>query len=318
MAIEFGIVSLNIASANLPGARQAEKKQVILAALSFGLLQLAPYTPRLLRSFGKLTAPVKTAVRKAPVAVVAKSFGSLLNRSIAPRNTRLETFFGTNSLLKTWSIAAHPVFRTSLVKIWKLEQKFLLWTSGKGQARTLVVSTHGYHLPGSRNTPIPSRTELHVYAPHGYILIDPGLHRIIRRRVNPLAILKNTENTLVSAPNLPTPYVMTDKLLAGTSQPGMIKNYSLSKYQTPQYESYDTIGHAVSNSNQSPFHGHLPSAPMDVLTVRNRFGMIDPTLDDLFTTLSRQGIHYEKILLVHCRCSAIDAAMQRAPVYRAE
>ncbi|EPN02924.1 hypothetical protein A259_24970, partial [Pseudomonas syringae pv. actinidiae ICMP 19070] len=63
--------------------------------------------------------------------------------------------------------------------------------------------------------------------------------------------------------------------------------------------------------------GWLPPTPTDVLTVRNRFGMTPPSLADLFNSLSIQGIHYDRILLVHCRCAAISAVLRRAPVYHA-
>jgi hypothetical protein len=43
--------------------------------------------------------------------------------------------------------------------------------------------------------------------------------------------------------------------------------------------------------------------------------MTHPNLQDLFKSLSKQGIHYDKILLVHCRCAAINALMGRSPVY---
>ena len=54
---------------------------------------------------------------------------------------------------------------------------------------------------------------------------------------------------------------------------------------------------------------------MDVLTVRNRFGMPDPTLDNLFRALSDAGIHYDRIVLLHCRCSLFKALIRQAPVY---
>jgi hypothetical protein len=56
---------------------------------------------------------------------------------------------------------------------------------------------------------------------------------------------------------------------------------------------------------------------MDVLTVRNRFGMTNPTLQDLFNELNRHGIHYDKILLVHCRCSAVNSLLGRVPDFQA-
>jgi hypothetical protein len=113
------------------------------------------------------------------------------------------------------------------------------------------------------------------------------------------------------------PYVATDKVLAGTARPGRIKNYTLSKFQNTRDETYQDIHHVVLNSNQRPWHANLPTVPMDVLTVRNRFGMLHPNLEDLFKTLSDHGIHYDRILLVHCRCSAISSLMGLSPSYEA-
>ncbi|WP_426118641.1 dermonecrotic toxin domain-containing protein [Pseudomonas sp. DSP3-2-2] len=316
LATEIGVVSLNIAAANLPGARYEEKRQAQLAVLSLGFLQLAPYTPTLLRSLGKLVSSSKVLKTSATAIGKTRGFSSQLNRSMHTRHTRLEKFFETDSLLKTWNIPGHPRFATVPVKTWKLTHKFLLWTSDRGKARTLVVSTHGYYLPWSKNTLIPNGTELRVYAPHGYTLIDPSLHRVIQQRVKPFGILDNQANTLVAAPNTPLPYALTDKLLAGTSQPGKIKNYKLSKFQSPDNESYRYISHVVRDSNLSPFSGQLLRTPMDVLTVRKRFGMADPTLEDLFKGLFDHGIHYDKILLLHCRCSAFESMIGTAHVYR--
>jgi len=318
LATEIGVVSLNIASANLPGARYEEKRQAMLATLSLGFLQLAPFTPLLLRSFGKLVSAGNALKTSAAAINKTRSFSSQLNRSMHTRHTRLEKFFGTDSLLKTWNISGDPRFATLPVKIWKLRHKFLLWTSDRGKARTLVVSTHGYYLPWSKSTPIPNGTELRVYAPHGHTLIDPSLHRVIQQRVKPFGVLDNQANTLVAAPNSRTPYALTDKLLAGTSQAGKIKNYKLSKFQSPDDESYQYISHVVRDSNLSPFSGQLLRTPMDVLTVRKRLGMADPTLEDLFKGLFDHGIHYDKILLLHCRCSAFESMIGTAHVYPAQ
>jgi len=315
LAAQVGSLSLDIATAGLPGNREAEKKQATLNAVSLGLLQLAPFTPRLLSAFNKVATPAKVAARATAAIVGNRNFGSMLNRSINPRRTRLEIFFNTNSPLKTWSIPGYRHFGTLPVKAWKLERKFLLWTSDRGQARTLVVSTHGYYLPWSKTTAIPNGTELRTYAPHGYELVDPRLHRVVSQKVQPFSILTNVDN----APVLPAPlpaYAMTDKALAGTVLTGSIKNYSLSKFQSARGETYQEISHVVGNSNLSPLNG-LPATPMDVLTVRNRFGMPHPDLEELFNTLSRQGIHYDRILLVHCRCSAIQSLLNRSPVYTA-
>ncbi|WP_426140391.1 dermonecrotic toxin domain-containing protein [Pseudomonas sp. DWP3-1-2] len=317
LATEVGLVTLNTASANLPGARYEEKRQAMLTTLSLGFFQMTPFTPAILRSFGRLVTPGKTLNTATAVVLRTRGFGSRLNRSMHTRHTRLEKFFETDSLLKTWNIPGQRGFGTLPVKAWKLGPKFLLWTSDRGKARTLVVSTHGYYLPWSKSTLIPTGTELHVYAPHGYELIDPALHRVIRQNAKPFAVLDNQANTPVAPADSLTRYTLTDKLLAGTSQPGHIKNYTLSKFQSPDDESYQYISHVVRDSNQSPLHGQLSRTPMDVLTVRKRFGMPDPTLEQLFKALFDQGIHYDRILLLHCRCPAFKSLMGNAPVYRA-
>jgi hypothetical protein len=315
LATELGIVALNIGSANLPGARHEEKQQALLSILSLALLQLPPVMPRLTHALRKLATPVKPVLR--PVIAVAsssKSFGTWLNRSMRNRETRLEKFFHTDAVLKVWNIPGHPGFSTLAVKAWKLQRQFLLWTAEHGQARTLVLSSHGYSLPWSKTAAIPNGTELRAYAPDGHELVDPKLHRVVSRQAGPFAILDTQQNTL--AASLAKPYVLTNKLLAGTSRPGMIKNYNIAKFQTPHGESYRDISHIVRNSNQSPLLNSLPPTPMDVLTVRNRFGMPAPTLDRLFNALSEAGIHYDRILLVHCRCSAFKSLLGKAPVYR--
>jgi hypothetical protein len=317
LATHAGSIYLGIATAALPGNRDTEKTQTVLNVLSLGLLQLAPYTPRLRRLFNTLNVPRKTATAVTSATPAAtKSFSAWIHRSINARKTRLETFFNTNSLLKTWTVPGHHAFGTLPVKAWKLDRKFLLWTSDKAQARTLVVSTHGYYLPWTKTARIPNGTELRTYAPHGYELVDPRLHRVVSQRVKPFSILDNANNRLALPPGPLPPYAITDKVLAGTSLPGSIKNYSLTKFQSTRGETYQEISQVVRHSNLSPLNG-LPATPMDVMTVRNRFGMTHPNLQDLFKTLSGQGIHYDKILLVHCRCAAINALMGPSPVYTA-
>lgn len=318
LATEVGITSLNIASANLPGSRYAEKNQAVLATLSLGLMHLGPRTPGLLRSMNRLVKPARQATRiVSQVRKTLKGPGTRASTSMSGHPTQLETFFHTDALLKRWTLVGRAHFSGVPVHAWKLGRRFLLWTSDKGQARTLVVSTHGHYMPWASSVKIPNGTELRTYAPHGYELVDPMLHNIVSKRVLPFAISNSAGNIPVAlAPSL-EPLVMTDKLMAGTSLLGRFKNYSLAKFQTLHNEPYGDIANVVRNANASPLLGHLPPTPMDVLTVRNRFGMTSPTLADLFSTLSAHGIHYDKILLVHCRCAAIAAVLQRAPVYRA-
>jgi hypothetical protein len=112
------------------------------------------------------------------------------------------------------------------------------------------------------------------------------------------------------------PLVLTDKMMAGTAKSGHMKNYVLAKFQG-RWETYDDISEVVSSTHQSPFKGQLPATPTDVLTVRNRFGMTAPDLEELFTRLFDTGIHYDKILLVHCRCTALDTLLKQGPSYTA-
>lgn len=314
LAIRVGSLGIDLAATGLPGNREAEKKRLVVDAVLFGLLHLGPLTPRLLRAFGAFTVSAKTVAQVAKTAARSRSISSFVSRSVNARRTRLEPFFNGNSVLKTWNIPGHPSFGTLPLKAWKLGHKFLLWTSERGQARTLVVSTHGYYLPWTRTTAIPNGTELRTYAPHGFALVDPGIHRVVSQRAGPFSLLTNVDNTPAIA--LPA-YAATDKVLAGTSLPGRIKNYTLSKFQNTRYETYQDISRVVVNSNQRPWHASLPTVPMDVLTVRNRFGMLHPNLEDLFKILSEQGIHYDRILLLHCRCSAISALRGLAPSYSA-
>jgi hypothetical protein len=309
-------LALNVQAASLPGHRAAERKQVFFAVLSLGLLQLGPATPRLLRVFTQLATPAK-AIGVARALPSSRSFGDWLRGATHSRKTYVSTFFNGTGPMKTWSLPGSGMFGIEPVRAWKLGRKFLLWTSDRNQARTLVVSSHGYYLPWTRTTAIPNGTELRTYAPHGQTLIDPTLHRVASQNVIPYSMLNTTQP--VPGPSTPpfSSWLEADTLMAGTSLPGRIKNYTLAKFQSEHYESYRYIGHIVRNTQQSPLAGHLPSTPMDVLTVRNRFGMSNPTLQDLFNQLNRHAIHYDRILLVHCRCSAVSSLLGRAPDFHA-
>jgi hypothetical protein len=190
-----------------------------------------------------------------------------------------------------------------------------LWTSDRAQARTLVVSSHGYYLPWTRTTAIPNGTELRTYAPHGHELVDPMLHRIASQSVRPYAMLDGTQTLAAPGVGPFSGLLARDTLIAGTTLQGHIKNYSLAKFQSERYESYRDISQIVRNSHQPPLQSPLAPAPMDVLTVRNRFGVANPTLQDLFGELSRHGIHYDRILLVHCRCPAVGSLLGRSPSF---
>lgn len=310
-----GTFYLEARSASLPGNRHEEKRQMLLSALSLGLLVIGALTPGLLRAARTLMTPPTLAKRAGGIPTLG--FSSWLQRSMSARRTQLERFFASGSLLKTWTLTGHPHIATFPVKAWKLERKFMLWTAEREQARTLVVSTHGYYLPWSKTTAIPNGTELRTYVPHGFELVDPRLHRVVSQSIEPYSLMTAAGNTPGPAFSQLPAWQLTDKALAGTSQIGKIKNYTLGKFQSEHYESYRDISYVVHHSNQSPFFGQLMPTPMDVLTVRNRFGARNPTLQDLFETLAGHGIHYDHILLLHCRCSAISSVLGRSPAFSA-
>jgi hypothetical protein len=315
LAAAAGSLYLNIQAVALPGNREREKQQLLLAAMSLGLLQMGAVTPRLLIALRRFVSAQRSTALSAPV--ITRGVSALLRRSMETRKTQLERFFESDSLLKTWTLPASPALAFLAVKAWKLERNFLLWTSTQSQARTLIVSTHGYYLPWSKTAAIPNGTELRTYAPHGFELVDPGLHRVVSQRVQAFSLLQGGHNTPGPAFSQLPGWQLTDKALAGTSRPGRIKNYTLGKFQSERYESYRDIGNVVRHSHQSPFFGQLMPTPMDVLTVRNRFGHRNPSLQELFAALSKQGIHYDHILLLHCRCSAVNSLMGRSPAFHA-
>lgn len=307
-------LALHVQAAHLPGDREAERRQVLFAILSLGLLQMGPATPRLLRAFRAISVSNPLPGRAVPVAT-ARGYSGWLERITASRKTTLKPFFNDLGPLKTWSVAGNATFGTEPVRVWKLGRRFLLWTSEHRQARTLVVSSHGYYLPWTRTSAVPNGTELRTYAPHGHSLVDPSLHRVVSQKVAPYSLLNDTHTLpgprtgeLPGAPG-------ADILMAGTPLAGRIKNYTLAKFQSERYESYRQISHIVRNSHQPSPGSDLPAVAMDVMTVRNRFGMPNPSLEDLFAELHRHGIHYDRILLLHCRCSALSSLLGRAPEF---
>lgn len=307
-------IALNVQAVALPGDRQRERRHLTFAILSLGLLQMGPATPRLLRAFNLLRPPAR-ALGRSGQALPLRDFGSWLRRTTNDRKTVIKPFFNGAGLMKTWSVPGNALFNTSPVQAWKLGRKFLLWTSDRAQARTLVVSSHGYYLPWTRTTAIPNGTELRTYAPHGHELVDPMLHRIASQSVRPYAMLDGTQTLAAPGVGPFSGLLARDTLIAGTTLQGHIKNYSLAKFQSERYESYRDISQIVRNSHQPPLQAPLAPAPMDVLTVRNRFGVANPTLQDLFGELSRHGIHYDRILLVHCRCPAFSSLLGRSPSF---
>ncbi|MGL5262968.1 MAG: putative adhesin [Candidatus Rhabdochlamydia sp.] len=86
-------------------------------------------------------------------------------------------------------------------------------------------------------------------------------------------------------------------MLAGTNVPGHIRNYTLSKYQKFGIggESYLDIMQIVNRSrNMLPIVDDIGLKPVDILTIRNRFGRFDPNLEDVFKSLQNHEIQYKK------------------------
>ncbi|MFH7397116.1 putative adhesin, partial [Pseudomonas syringae group genomosp. 7] len=76
---------------------------------------------------------------------------------------------------------------------WKLGGGFLLWKSDRGQGRTVVVSTHGYYTPWTATVKIHNGKEIRTYAPHGYEMVAPQLHRVVNGNFRPFSASSTAE-----------------------------------------------------------------------------------------------------------------------------
>ncbi len=229
-----------------------------------------------------------------------------------------EIFFDTTESMKVWQMADSDGLLHYLdAKAWFLDKKFLLFTGKTNKSNHLIISSHGGYFPKSDIIGVPKNTELVVLGPHGWQIFDPGTAKIAKGLVIPYGIINEstaipTQTALYPSlfshsPNVHIHPRQTDvKLLAGTNVPGHIRNYTLHKYQKfgAGQESYLDIVQIVHHSRH-PFPSiyKIGFKPVDVLTVRNRGGMLPPTLKDVFESLQSRGIHYDRITLEFCRAN---------------
>lgn len=208
-----------------------------------------------------------------------------------------EPFFNTNNPLKIWHIPSPFIYNKLDVKAWFLNQHFLLFTEATNKANHLIISTHGGYLPTSSIVPIPQNTELVALGPHGWTL-SSNINLLAQNQIKPYAFI--TRSRVFSTENT---FETNSKILAGTSMPGYIKNYKLSKYQNYKSngESYEDIARIVAASRSEQNY----SEPVDILTVRKRIGRGYPDLKALFKTLQKNEIHYDTITLSFCRSNIL-------------
>ena len=93
---------------------------------------------------------------------------------------------------------------------------------------------------------------------------------------------------------------MIPKVLSGTHIPGHIRNYNLAKFQHFAGESYEIIADTVTASRLKTSQDFV-----DILTVRNRYGSLNPDLEDLFEQMRIHNIHYDRITLMFCRSNQL-------------
>ncbi|VHO03144.1 hypothetical protein RHT_00759 [Candidatus Rhabdochlamydia sp. T3358] len=252
------------------------------------------------------------------VNIRAAARGSGLQPSLKKTPTSKEAFFGTTKIMQTWQIAVpNTLFSHLDVKVWFLDEEFLLFTGKSSKAKHLIISSHGGYFPGTGIVKVPKKTELVVLGPHGWAIFDPKTENIAKKLVLPYGIINENAALPTQSAFLPSmfshssnvhfhPKEINVKYLAGTDVPGHIRNYSLSKYQTFEVggESYLDIAQLVGRSRHPFPHIYgIGLDPVDVLTVRNRRGMIPPNLEDVFKSLQNNGIHYERITLEFCRAN---------------
>jgi hypothetical protein len=245
----------------------------------------------------------------------------------APIHT--EAFFDTEIQMDVWLIRSNRFVETRKgvwqvlgnynVNAWFLGDKFLLFSDATNKADHLIISSHGGYTLASKSIPVPNNTTLIAYGPHGWSLSDPGIGKVAKGQILPYAsIARGYPSPLPgsAAPSayqkplpkylsdfagetLPNPIAIDHKVLAGTHIPGHIRNYNLKKFQFPGKESYRVIANVVTESRMST------QSPVDILTVRNRYGLLNPDIEDLFQAMRTFKIHYNKITLLFCRSNQL-------------
>jgi hypothetical protein len=174
-----------------------------------------------------------------------------------------------------------------------LGNELYLWTNNSGTggrtADALLISCHGGYIPRWKWTEwregkdgwlkVPTWTTLVFYARHGESLDNPGILRIIQGHETPI-----------------------DAAHPGDS----LRNYRLSKFQTRNGESYDTLVAGLHWTR--PGRRVYPSRdPFDFLTIRNRWwNKFGTTLRFVLSRLEAENFYYPEIHCSFCRSSVVD------------
>jgi len=173
----------------------------------------------------------------------------------------------------------------------QLGSKFYLW-HGKTRKNLVVITAHGGYALHNKPFKVPSGMRIHFYAPHGYILKDPGLAAAADGSTS-----------------------VHDSYDSGRWCP----DYELSKFQGrhgSEKETYERIGAGmhrdarIARSREMSGGGELSAAQlsgmkeiiMDVITVRNRILQKSPTLGDVIQAMQKDGLRYKEIYCSFCRC----------------
>jgi hypothetical protein len=200
---------------------------------------------------------------------------------------------------------------------WEISNDFLLFTAGKTKGRDLIITCHGGYNHFFNSFPIPPGIVLSVLGPHGYPLADPTLMTLATSKWQSYAEVSDQENkpgiinynqTPDGRTNKTFNHIQNDKTMTGTSQPGHFRNYILSKYEVDAENNYRGV-RAFLELNREAVRFNKPrlylTRTMDVLSVRRRPLMIQPTLKHAIATLIENHIYYDRIILSFCRCTLI-------------
>ncbi|AWF82764.1 hypothetical protein BTJ40_19170 [Microbulbifer sp. A4B17] len=196
-----------------------------------------------------------------------------------------------------------PVKELDLVKIFSAEGTQV------GEAPNLVISAHGATTKQIFYTKGHGGDNLFFFSPHGYSLNDPGVDSVLSGHAKYHEWIgkgKVCHNYTLSK------YqgyhgTMTGQILGRITRP-FIKGESYSDMQSAIDKAH-SHNQMVSNLDpNNPMHqpfiaatGIKPVMTADLLTIRNRVRMDDPTLVDVLNILHRNKLHYENIYCSFCR-----------------
>lgn len=173
-------------------------------------------------------------------------------------------------------------------------RKLYCWkgTSAKTKA---VISAHGGYILSNKPFRVPANMTIHFYAPHGFILKDPGIRPVATGVLTPI-----------------------DSYNGGSQCP----NYILDKYQGKHggkpgkpAETYNDIGQGMHKgaivASAEAWQGRpldeqqlaeIKDVIMDVITIRNRALTKSPTLEEVVKAVVDNKLGYTEIHCSFCRC----------------